>query len=174
MVNEDFRNLLLEDVEYQTEETRLGVWRRFVYPNGELFEEFVSHGRVLGLPLLHYTRGKCPETGKRITAKGIVAVGRFALGVVAIGHASVGMIAVGQLGLGLLFGLGQAATGLLALGQLTVAGAFGVGQIATGYVAIGQFAFGRYVLAQVGLGQDVWDMRGISPAAEQFFRSLMP
>lgn len=173
MAYEGSRNLLLEEIEYKTDETRLGVWRRFAYPNGELFEEFVSHGRILGLPLLHYTRGKCPETGKRITAKGIVAIGRFAMGGLAIGHASVGLVAVGQLAVGLLFGLGQATTGVLALGQLAVAGALGIGQVASGYVAIGQLAVGQYVLAQFGLGQHVWDVRGVSPVAQQFFRSLL-
>lgn len=174
MASQGYRNLLLEEIQYKTDETALGVWRRFVYPNGDLFEEFVSHGRLLGLPLLHYTRGKCPETGKRVTAKGIVAIGRFAMGGLAIGHASMGVIAIGQLAVGLFFGLGQAATGLVALGQLALAAQFGIGQIATGCVAIGQIAFGQYVLAQFGIGQEVWDMRGVSPAAHQFFRSLVP
>jgi len=174
MIREGYRNLLLEDVEYKVDETGFGVWRRFAYPSGELFEEFVSHARLLGLPLVHYTRGRCPETGKRVTAKGVVAVGRFALGIVAIGHVSMGIIAVGQLTLGMLFGLGQAATGLAALGQVAVAAAVGIGQAATGYMAVGQIAAGQYVLAQFGLGQEVWDMRGMSPAAGQFFRSLLP
>jgi hypothetical protein len=165
-------NLLLENVEYKVDETRLGYWRRYLYPTGELFEEFVSHRYYLGMPLLHYTRGRCPETGKRIVAKGIIAVGRLAVGVVAIGHASMGIIAIGQLAVGFLFGLGQASTGLVALGQLAIAAVFGVGQVATGCVAIGQFAFGRYVLAQIGIGQYVWDMRAAAPAAVRFFRSL--
>ncbi|AGA31176.1 hypothetical protein [Singulisphaera acidiphila] len=168
------RNMLLEKVEYKVDETRLGVWRRFVYPDGQLFEEFVSYQRVLGLPLIHYTRGKCPETGKRIVATGVLAIGRMARGVVAIGQASLGIIAVGQLAVGLLVGFGQATTGMLAVGQLAIGGIFGLGQLATGTVAIGQFAIGRYVLAQIGLGEYVWDMRAASPVAQQFFRSLLP
>jgi hypothetical protein len=74
----------------------------------------------LGLPLLHYTRGICPETGRRIIAKGVLAVGRLAMGVLAIGHASFGAIAIGQLGLGILLGLGQGATGLYAVGQVAL------------------------------------------------------
>jgi hypothetical protein len=173
MVQSNLRNLLLEPIEYRTDETRLGVWRRFLSPDGDLFEEFVSHRRWLGLPLLHYTRGKCPETGKRITARGVLAIGRTAVGVVAIGQAAVGVVAVGQLAVGLLLGLGQASSGVLALGQLALAAGVGIGQVSTGCVAIGQFALGRYVLAQFGLGQHVWDMNGTSPAAEQFFRSLL-
>src|SRR4051794_21757047 len=113
-------NLLLQHVEYKTEETRLGVWRRFLYPGGDLFEEFTSHRRLLGLPLLHYTRGKCPQTGKLVVAKGIVAVGRLAVGVVAVGQAAAGFLAVGQLALSPVLGIGQAATGLVAVGQLAV------------------------------------------------------
>ena len=60
------KNLLLENVEYKIETTNFGVWRRFVYPTGAYFAEFKSHAAFWGLPLLHYTRGKCPETGKQI------------------------------------------------------------------------------------------------------------
>jgi hypothetical protein len=165
---------LLERIEYQVEETKLGMWRRFLYPGGELFEEFTSHRKVAGLPLLHFTRGKNPETGKRIVAKGVIAVGRKAVGVLAVGQAALGVIALGQLALGLLLGLGQASWGLVALGQLAIGGVFGFGQIVTGAVAIGQVGLGKYVLAQLGYGEHVWDTRGISPAAREFFRWLIP
>lgn len=168
------QNLLLQKVDYQVTETRRGRWRRYLYPTGELFEEFVSHRRWMGLPLLHYTRGRCPETGKRIVARGVVAVGRLAVGLVAVGHAAAGLVAVGQLGLGLLFGLGQAAAGLACAGQLALGGGLGLGQMATGYAAVGQVAAGHYVLAQIGWGEHVWDMYGISPAAEAFFRPWLP
>jgi hypothetical protein len=168
------KNQLLAEVEYKVDETPRGVWRRFLYPDGQLFEEFVSHRWVGGLPLLHYTRGRCPETGRRVVARGVVAIGRLAVGVVAIGHASAGVIAIGQLAVGLLFGLGQAATGMFALGQLALAGIVGIGQFATGWMAVGQFGIGRYVLAQLGVGEHVWDMRGASPVAQQFFRSFLP
>jgi hypothetical protein len=168
------KNLLLEDIQYKIDETPRGVWRRFVYPTGELFEEFTSHRGLFGVPLLHYTRGKCPETGRRIVARGIIAVGRLAVGVIAIGHASAGIIALGQLALGVLLGLGQATTGVVALGQLAVAALFGIGQVATGYVAVGQVGFGEYVLAQFGFGTHVWDMREVSPVAKQFFKPFLP
>lgn len=168
------KNMMLEKVEYQYDETRLGVWRRYLYPDGRLFEEFVSHQYFLGLPLIHYTRGKCPETGKLIVATGVFAFGRLARGVVAVGHASFGIIAVGQLAVGLLAGFGQATSGLVAVGQLAVGGLIGVGQFTTGAVAVGQLGIGRYVLAQLGLGRFVWDVRGADPVAVRFFRSLLP
>jgi hypothetical protein len=168
------KNLLFEPVEYKITETDFGVWRRFLYPNGKLFEEFISHKTFMGMPLLHYTWGKCPETGNRIVAKGIIAIGRLAVGGLAIGHASAGVIAVGQLAIGLFFGLGQACTGLYALGQLAFACLFGIGQIATGITAIGQLGVGKYVLAQIGIGEYVWDIRGMAPEAREYFRALMP
>ena len=166
-------NLLLQEVEYRVDQTWLGTWRRFMYPNGQVFAEFVSHEGILGLPLIHYTRGKCPETGRRIVAKGIIAVGRLAVGVVAIGHASAGLVAVGQLAIGLALGLGQAACGVICIGQLAIGLMFGLGQVATGYVAVGQIALGECVLAQLGVGKHVWDMRGVSPVARWFFKALV-
>ncbi|MDI7259243.1 MAG: hypothetical protein QME90_04890 [Thermodesulfobacteriota bacterium] len=167
------KNLLLENVEYKIEQTSFGVWRRFAYPNGAYFAEFKSYATFLGLPLLHYTRGKCPETGRRIIAKGIVAVGRLAAGILAVGQASFGVIAIGQLGLGLLLGLGQGATGLYAIGQVAIGLMFGLGQFATGEIAIGQVAFGKYVLAQLGFGEYVWSTKRADPEAVKFFKSLL-
>jgi hypothetical protein len=163
----------LEKVEYKIESTNFGVWCRFVYPNGAYFAEFESHVTFMGLPLFHYTRGKCPETGRRIIAKGVIAVRRLATGIVAIGHASFGLIAIGQLGLGLLFGLSQGSTGLYAVGQVAVGLLLGLGQIATGLIAIGQLAYGKYVLAQLGYGDYVWSMKRADPEAVKFFKTLL-
>lgn len=166
-------NLLLTEIEYVFEETRFGTWRRFVYADGTRFAEFTSHRAWAGLPLVHYTYGRCPETGKRITARGVLAVGRIARGIVAFGQVAIGLVAVGQLAIGLLFGLGQATTGAFALGQLAVAMIFGAGQLTVGHVAIGQIAYGHYALAQLGWGDFVWDMRTVDPTAKDFFLSLI-
>jgi hypothetical protein len=167
------KNLLLENVEYKIATTNFGVWRRFVYPTGAYFAEFKSHATFMGLPLFHYTRGKCPETGRRIIAKGVITVGRLTMGILAMGHASFGVIAIGQLGLGILFGLGQGSTGLYAIGQLAWGLMFGLGQFATGQTAIGQFAHGQYVLAQFGYGEYVWSQNRVDPEAVAFFKSLL-
>jgi len=166
------KNRLLEQVDYKVERTALGTWRRFMYPNGQLYAEFISHADLLGLPLLHYTSGICPESGRRKTAKGVVAVGRRALGVLALGQVAMGLVAIGQASFGLLLGLGQATVGLYALGQLALGWEVGVGQIATGGLAIGQLALGEWVLAQIGLGAHVWDQRAVDPAAVEYFRAL--
>jgi hypothetical protein len=168
------QNMLLGPVEYQTQETTWGVWRRFLYPNGHLFVEFVSHRRLFGLPWLHYTRGISPETGSRLWAKGIVAIGRKAYGVLAIGQLALGLVAIGQLAIGLGFGLGQATTGVVSVGQVALGISVGIGQLATARVAMGQISYGHYVLAQIGWGQHVWDMRGADPAAVAFFKAFLP
>src|SRR5262245_33776750 len=105
------RNLLLEQIDYLVEETKWGRWRRFVYSNGNRFAEFTSHRAWAGLPLVHYTYGNCPETGKRIVARGVIAVGRIARGFIAVGQVAIGIVALGQLSMGLLLGIGQATIG---------------------------------------------------------------
>lgn len=168
-----FRNLLLEKIEFQVTRTGSGVWRRFLWPTGELFEEYRSDRSLFGLPLLHYTRGRSPETGRGATARGVVAIGRRAIGVVAIGQGAAGVVAVGQASVALLLAIGQAALAPVAIGQLAVGLLGGLGQAATGRIAVGQFALGEYVLAQVGLGSHVWDTRDVDPAAQELFRGLL-
>ncbi len=165
-------NRLLEEIQYKIDQTKFGTWRRYGYANGANFEEFKSHAVLFGLPLVHYTYGRNPETGGRVVAKGILAVGRFAYGVIAIGHVAVGLLAIGQLAVGIGLGLGQFSTGVLAIGQAALGGWFGLGQFATGYVAIGQVAFGQYVLAQVGKGEFVLSMQRWDPEALRFFKTL--
>ena len=158
---------------YEYTETPLGVWRGYRYPNGQVFREFRSHAQVLGLPLMHYTRGKCPETGRLVVARGIVAVGRLAIGVVAIGQASCGIIGIGQASLGLLLGVGQATAAFTAFGQLAVGIVVGIGQFATGAFALGQFAWGHYVIAQFGCGTHVW-AQFANPGCKEFLKNVLP
>ncbi len=167
------RNALLEPVEYRIERTARGTWKSFMFPNGHTYREYTSRRRAFGMPLVHYTSGICPETGRRRVARGVFAFGRIAVGIFAFGHAAFGVFAFGQAGLGLALGMGQACCGLLALGQLAIGGIFGAGQIATGWVAIGQLAAGHWVLAQLGLGSHVWMPGRADPAAVEFFRDLL-
>ena len=166
------QNLLLEKVEYKVEETTHGVWRRFVYPDGHYFAEFRSHAMVFGMLLFHYTRGRCPETGRRIVAKGFIAVGRVAAGVIAIGQASAGIVAVGQASAGVLLSLAQIGTAVYAAGQIAVGILFGLGQLATGWTAVGQLALGNYVLAQAGFGEHLWTPERADPEAVRYFQDL--
>jgi len=167
------QNLLLTEIQYVVEETSRGTWRRFVYSSGDRFAEYKSKRTWGNLPLIHYTYGRCPETGKRITARGVIAIGRFAHGMIAIGQVSMGLIAIGQLSLGVLFCFAQAGFGACCIGQVALGMLLGIGQIVTGQVAIGQIAFGSYVLAQLGWGTHVIDTRGVDPLAKDFFLKLI-
>lgn len=166
------QNLLKQPVDYRIVETAWGRWRQFMYPTGAVFSEFRSHAELLGLPWLHYTRGISPETGRRVTARGVIAVGRFAVGGIAIGQVSAGLVSIAQAGIGLLFAFAQAAGGLYALGQLAVAGNVAVGQIAAAPTAVGQLAAGEYVLAQVGFGDHVWSPKRQDAEAVERFEQL--
>ncbi len=165
-------NTFLEKIEYKIEETAMGTWMRYGYENGTSFHEFKSHIGWMGLPLIHYTYGRNPETGRRVTAKGVIAVGRVACGIIAIGQVSIGLLAIGQFAIGILFGLGQLSIGLAAIGQAAIGVYFGLGQLATGQVAIGQLAFGKYVLAQVGFGENVLSITRRDELATEFFRTF--
>jgi hypothetical protein len=119
-------------------------------------------GTFYGYPLVHIAFGR-DERGRFRVAKGVIAIGQFAIG----------LISIAQVGVGILFGLGQVMFGLTAIAQVAVTVLFAVGQLAVGYVAIGQIAVGVYVRCMVGLGQHVWSMKHQDPIAVQFFRQMM-
>ncbi len=165
-------NEIVESPDYNVTETALGTWKRYIYPSGMRFSEFRSHSEFMGLPLVHIALGICPETGRRITAKGVLAVGRKALGVIAVGQVSAGLLAFGQACVGIL-AVGQASAGFIAVGQAAVAYHFGLGQLAIGRTAIGQIAVGRHVLAQAGFGRHVWSSSVRDPEAVSYFKALL-
>jgi hypothetical protein len=165
-------NMLLQPADFQTVQTALGTWHRHLSVGGDYYAEFTSHRRLLGLPLVHYTHGRHPQTGRRKTAMGIVAVGRIAIGVFAVGQLAIGFCPLGQLSLGLVVGIGQLALGLAAMGQIALADVFCIGQIAIGHIAIGQCAVGHYVLGQARYGAHILTMKGAVAAARHFFRML--
>ena len=131
----------------------LNLWRGY---------EWRTKVEFLGLPLVHIAFGRDKKTGKLLVAKGIIAIGQFAIGV----------IAIAQFGIGLLFGLGQFMASTIAIGQFAAGILFGLGQFATGATAIGQFALGKYCLAQFGIGEYVWSTKIKDPFAIDYFRSL--
>lgn len=118
---------------------------------------------IFGLPLVHIALGRNRQTGKLLVAKGIIAIGQFAIG----------LIAIGQFGVGLLFGLAQFAFGAFAVAQFALGFVFGLGQFATGITAIGQFAIGKYVLCQIGYGEYVWSFIEKNAKAIEYFSHLL-
>jgi hypothetical protein len=101
--------------------------------------------------------------GKRRVARGVVAIGQFAVGVVTIA----------QFGIGLLFGFGQFIFGFTALAQFAFAGYLGVGQIAIGYAAVGQIVLAQYGLAQLGWAAHLWSPGRRDPLAVEYFHQLL-
>lgn len=124
--------------------------------------EWKSKTEVLGWPLIHVAAGRNSETGRLYIAKGIIAIGQFAIGV----------ITIAQFGIGLLFGLGQFAGGFIAIGQFALGIYFGLGMFATGVTAIGMFAFGWYVRAIFGYGKYVWSAHIQDIEAMDYFSGL--
>ena len=89
--------------------------------------EWKSARTCCGYPLVHVALGR-DSLGRLRVAKGVIAIGQFA----------VGLITVAQFGVGVVFGFGQFILGFTALARFAFAALLGVGQIATGYAAVGQ------------------------------------
>lgn len=131
------------------------AWRGWGY-------EWKSPRTLWGWPLVHIAFGR-DARGKLRVARGIIAIGQFAIG----------GITIAQFGVGALFGLGQFVIAPIAIGQMGLGLLLGIGQLATGYVAVGQMAFGVWVRAQFGLGAHVWSTLQQAPEAVSFFRRLI-
>jgi hypothetical protein len=123
--------------------------------------EWKSERTYMGYPLVHIAVGR-DERGKLRVAKGVIAIGQFA----------VGAITIAQFGVGLLFGFGQFIFGLTALAQFAGAVLMGVGQFASGYVAVGQLVLTYYGLAQAGFAEYLWTPKRKDPEAVAFFQRL--
>jgi len=129
-------------------------WRGWGY-------EYRSERTFYGYPLVHVAFGK-DSKGRWRVAKGVIAIGQFAIGV----------ITVAQFGVGLVFGFGQFIVGFTALAQFAGGLLLGVGQVAIGYVAIGQIVLAKIGLAQMGLAEALWSPKRRDPVAVDFFRQL--
>ena len=120
-----------------------------------------SKKTLFGYPLIHVAFGRNAK-GRLRVAKGVIAIGQFA----------VGLITIAQFGIGVLFGFGQFILGLTGIAQFAITGLFGLGQLAVGYIAIGQFAFGYYVLAQMGFGEYVFSVKRKDPEVFEYLKFL--
>lgn len=120
-----------------------------------------TEAEMFGYPVVHVAFGR-DASGRLRVARGIIAVGQFAIGA----------FTFAQFGIGIIFGFGQFIFGLTAAAQVAVSVLFGVGQFATGYVAVGQVVLAYYGLAQVGLAQYLWTPENKDPEAVEFFLRL--
>ena len=166
------RNVLLDPVpvKYAVERTGFGVWRRHVTPEGRRFSEFTSHRHFGRLPAVHMTFGRDLATGKKKTARGVVAVGQWAVGVFAAGQFATGAFVLAQFGLGLVLCAGQFGVGLICAGQFALGGLFAVGQFAAAAAAVGVLAVGNVAVGVWGWGGAVCDLNGCDPVARQWVR----
>lgn len=104
--------------------------------------EYRSQAEILGWPLVHIASGINPRTGLPRVAKGIIAIGNFAVGVFALGGIAMGAFTVAGIGLGI-FVLAGIAFGAFAFGGIAVGILLAVGGLA---VSIG-YAFGGLAIS---------------------------
>lgn len=123
--------------------------------------EWASQTKIFGIPLVHVAFGK-NDKGERRVAKGIVAIGQFAIG----------LVTVAQVGIGFLFGFGQFMLGLIVVAQFAAGIFFGVGQFATGIFAAGQFVVGVYGVCQAGWAKYLWSQKHTDMEAVAMFSTI--
>lgn len=113
--------------------------------------EYRTHAEIFGWPLIHIASGIDRRTGFPRIAKGIIAIGNFAVGGVALGGIAVGGFTIAGIGLGV-FVLAGIAFGIFAAGGIAVGILFALGGLA---ISIG-YAFGGLALSLRELFQDFW------------------
>lgn len=119
-----------------------------------------TRASVFGIPLICIAYGT-DDKGKPCVAKGLIAIGQFA----------VGLVAIGQVGIGLI-GFGQFAVGVLAFGQLAVGLLAGFGQLAVGTFAGGQLVVGKFARGQCGWAQYMWSPDRTDMEAVAMFETI--
>ena len=134
----------------------------------KLSYEYRSRAEVFGLPWLHVAIGVNPATGRKRSAKGIIALGSAPRGVIAFGDTAVGVIACGIFGYGLV-SISVVAVGVVAIGSVAAGLWWAVGGLALAPVALGGLAMGYYASGQVVVGKYVMGLHQVNPVAEAFF-----
>lgn len=94
--------------------------------------EYRSRTEILGLPLVHLAFGYSPHTGLPRLAKGVIAIGNFALGFIAIGGIATGGFVISGIGLGV-FVLAGIAMGWAAIGGIAIGVVFALGGLALSF-----------------------------------------
>jgi hypothetical protein len=137
----------------------------------KLSYEYRSKATWFGWPLLHVAIGVNPATGRKRSAKGIIAIGTLPRGVIAFGDVAVGVIACGIFGYGLIsisiVAVGVFAIGSVAAGLLLAMGGVAVAPVAIGGAVFGWFANGALVWGKHAISPNVYD-----PVAARFFNPV--
>ncbi len=127
--------------------------------------EYRSKAALFGWPLLHVATGVEPLTGRKRSARGIIALGSAPVGVFAFGDFAVGVIACGIVGCGLI-SVSVIAVGVVAMGSVAIGLGMGMGVAAIGAVAAGSVALGYYSSGPIAWGVHV---ASHDPSAQAFF-----
>jgi hypothetical protein len=131
--------------------------------------EYRSRATLFGWPLLHIATGVDPATGRKRSAKGIIAVGTAPRGFIAFGDFAVGVMACGIFGFGLIsisvVGIGVVACASVAIGLWLAMGGVAMAPIALGGAAFGYYANGAIAWGTHAIGPNVYD-----PVADAFFK----
>jgi predicted Ser/Thr protein kinase len=130
--------------------------------------EYRSKATLFGWPWLHVVTGVDPTTGRKRSARGIIALGTAPRGVFAFGDVAVGVIACGIFGYGVIsisiVAVGIVALGSVAAGLLLAMGGIAIGPIANGGAVLGYYACGALAWGKHAIGPGVYD-----PLADKFF-----
>jgi len=116
------------------------AWVTYSYPGFRY--EYRSQVEILGWPLIHIAGGVNPKTGQPLVAKGIIAIGNFAIGLIAIGGFALGGFTIAGIGLGF-FVLAGIAIGAFAVGGIALGIFLAAGGLA---ISVG-YAFGGLALS---------------------------
>ena len=112
--------------------------------------EYKSKRTLFGLPLVHIRLG---DRGTGL-AKGVLAIGNYAVGLFTLGGFSFGLVSIGGLSFGLLFALGGWGMGCIAIGGLAI-GLLAFGGAAVGLFAMGGGAFGVYAAGGGAIASEI-------------------
>lgn len=104
--------------------------------------DYRTETEFFGWPLIHIASGIDRRTGLPKVAKGIIAIGNFAVGGIALGGIAVGGFTIAGIGLGV-FVLAGIAFGIFAVGGIAVGILFAIGGLA---ISIG-YASGSLALS---------------------------
>ena len=137
----------------------------------KLSYEYRSKATLFGWPLLHVAMGVDPGSGRKRSAKGIIALGSRPRGVIAFGDVAVGVIACGIFGYGVV-SISVVAVGVVALGSVAVGLALAMGGMAIAPIAIGGAVFGYYANGAIAWGKHAISPAVYDPLAEKFFSPL--
>ena len=130
--------------------------------------EYRSKTTLFGWPLLHVAIGVNPATGRKRSARAIIAVGTAPRGFVAFGDKAVGVIACGIFGYGVV-SFSVIAVGIFSCGSVAAGLVFAMGGMAIAPVAMGGLAFGWFASGAIAWGRHALAPNAYDPVADKFF-----